>query len=197
MENKNRIWIGIVFVILIIILFSYNSYSIKNQRAKLEEENKINSIRIIDVGLINTPQQEENACSFCNLALSVENNGGVYIDSDGTKTCSQEIGFEDVGGDCDKIMISSSQSECKAGSLKLTFQIDSKTTHSLDCKVYNNDQVYPGEDTSYVFNQGLNVMRYAPRDYSQNPQEYKICCETPIYNGSSVCSEEYSYHNPC
>lgn len=197
MRNKNRIWIGIVFVILIIILFSYNSYSIKKQKAKWEEETKINSIRIIDVEPTNTAEQEAKACSLCNLALGVENNGGVYIGSDGTKTCSLEIGFEDIEGDCDKIMSSSSQSECKGGSLKLTFQIDSKTTNSLDCKVYNNNQVYPGEGNSYVFDQGLNVMQYAPRDYSQNPQEYKICCETPIYNGSSVCSEEYSYHNPC
>ncbi len=173
-KKNNKTWYiigGIVLIVLVIILFKYNSF--KNQEAGRLEYNKINSVKIIDVGLINTPQQEANQCTSCRY--------GYITSPEGVK--------QQVYG----------ASDCKAGSLKLTFHIytNKKDPQSVGCKIYNNDNIEP-DTGDYIFDPGLNVYRYAWRDYSQNPQRYKVCCTGDyINNEPAVCSEEYSYNNPC
>lgn len=189
-SNFPYIIAGLIIFIVIIFLFSY--ISSKNQEAKWRENNKVSSVRIIDVGTINPLYQEDRDCSLCKT--------GVYIESDGTKTCAADAcGWKDVGGamaignGCHICMTSNSQEICTRGTLKLTFQIDSKATVSLNCQFYNN-----GEATDKsVFNPGLNVQNYVSRDYSKSPQKYKVCCTNPSTNEPQVCSEEYPFRNPC
>lgn len=192
-KKNNNLWYilgGVVIVVAVIIFFNYVSF--KNQEAKWIKDNKISSIRIIDVGLINTAEQEARICSLCKT--------GIYIERDGTKTCTDDFcGWTDVGGSkaigngCHICMTSTSQESCKGGSLKLTFQIDSKAPVSLDCQFYNNGEAV---DKS-VFNSGINVQNYVWRDYGKSPQRYRVCCRNPSTNEPQVCSEEYSFSNPC
>lgn len=195
-KNKNLGYVFLVIAVVILLVLFLNYNSSKNQETKWREENKINSVRIIDVGLINPVEMEARACSLCRT--------GIYLERDGTKTCSEEkCVWADVGGamavvnDCKLCSTSKSQEVCKGGSLKLTFNIDSKATNTLSCKVYNNGEMYPSNNETYAFNSGLNVMQYAPRDYTFSPQTYKICCKSTIQDELEVCSNEYSYVNPC
>lgn len=83
---------------------------------------------------------------------------------------------------------------CPKGSLKLSFQLDTPSKY-ISCNAYDN-----GVAKSLGYSTAYNGMNVYPvfRDYSKSPQKYKVCC---IYTfskiDSPVCSEEYTYQNPC
>ncbi len=97
--------------------------------------------------------------------------------------------------DCQTCLREGSEANCLAGSLKITFRINSNAPSNEAMGYYYTTRgvVYPSSGTSSGYS-GVNIINYAFRDYRLVSQIYNVCVPTTSGN---ICSNDYTYYRPC